>query len=623
MKKILLSFLVLLSLNLLAESTYIELGNSLNKEYTNASSFDSRLNDAKILLNELLNKQNDESSKFSKYVKKTDRLLSKYYSNNHKLLQDGESLKYFDLILYNLIEFHNQIEQNKSLNILWPKLQPRITNQLISNFSNYSTNQQNFIIRAHFILDFSFSNNFNKLSATEKIRLIQYLDNLTPELHIKRTKQDFLKTNIIINIILPYFKFTELELLNDLFSFNNKITQNPDLDLISEPIDINKNNTDTKITIKKIDSVQSKPSIQSSTNQKHTYLKSIEDFYLYILVIFIFSILFISLLIVKMVNKSPSQSKFKKSNKADYTRIDLTEKTKTPFEDSESKTKVVNQYNAVTKVDPVSQMMISTLPKRYEQVWKISKGGMGVIFGAQDKLLQRKVAIKMILPSLCDDNNIVQRFVNEARSVAQLDHPNILKIFDVGGDQYPFFVMEYLEGITLEDLINKKHKMTNEEIKYYGVQMSDAFKYCHSKGIIHRDIKPANVLIINSLRNAKVVDFGIAKDPTQEGLTQINISVGSPQYMAPEQIKENKCSTYSDIYSFGLTLYKMATGTLPFDSNDMIARLSTIPRSVATLNPNINKLLSSLIMKCIELDPKNRFENFEQVRNVLIKLKLA
>jgi serine/threonine-protein kinase len=209
--------------------------------------------------------------------------------------------------------------------------------------------------------------------------------------------------------------------------------------------------------------------------------------------------------------------------------------------------------------------------------------------------------------------------VNEARAVASLDHPNILKIFDVGGETYPYFVMEYLEGISMESIVSRKKRLDSRQTRYYALQIADAVRYCHERGIIHRDIKPANIVAVNRLKTAKLVDFGIARDTSTTGLTQSNVSIGSPPFMAPEQIRENRHGVPSDIYAFGVTLYRMVSGELPFRENEFAAKLTRAAPPIADKVPGIDTVLASLIMKCVESDPGRRFENFVQILEELKK----
>jgi len=405
-------------------------------------------------------------------------------------------------------------------------------------------------------------------------------------------------TDSLLRLVTNKMKnlYSENDLIGDLFSFNK---QN-NFKKTKQPNQVDKKISSTK---KNLD--------QATTNINNFSKNNISKINIKIWILILIIIL-LCLFIILTLKRDKQKLKIK----------NISRDVKTPFEEFLPPSETDSKKITAAKFDILNQMLVDSLPKRYENIWKISKGGMGIVFGAHDKLLRRKVAIKMILPILCDDKDIVTRFVNEARSVASIDHPNILKIFDVGGDEYPFFVMEYLEGISLDKLISTKKMLTQKEIQFYGVQLADAFNYCHSKNIIHRDIKPANVLIVNHFRTAKVVDFGIAKDHNMAGVTQTNASIGSPQYMAPEQIQHNQYGISSDIYAYGMTLFKMATGTLPFNETNFMMKLTESPKHIKEFKPDLDKLMASVIMKCINKDHQNRFQNFKQIRTVLLKIKL-
>lgn len=581
-----------------ALSTYEEAGNTLNREETHSINYSSRFNHFSLVLEDLQSRKFSTESRISRFL---TRLKNIYISGRGEFIlrntpQGAEYYKYFDLVYFNLIDFLFKLEKGIDPEALWPRMQPRLTADFLSSLQDKTT-RENFVIRRSFIMDFSLSNRARDLTASEKLRLLTYIQKRMNFEGPQKMREEFFTTDKVLEMIQPYLKFSEKEMVTDLFEFNVLSIE--------------------KIRPKeKTEKISISPPLPPEKKPEKSFSVSVTTW------IVLAGLLFFAapVLIFKVV-RNQKRKKLEKTAKMMQYRD-----SRTPFEDDSlekiNKTGVIDAHEAATNMDAVSQMMISTLPNRYQNIWKVSKGGMGMVFGAHDKLLKRKVAIKMILPSLCDDTAIIHRFINEARSVAALDHPNILKIFDVGGDQYPFFVMEYLEGISLEDFISKKRKMNSEELKYYGAQMADAFKYCHEKGIIHRDIKPANMIVINNFKLVKVVDFGIAKDPNRTGLTQLNVSIGSPLYMAPEQMKENISGIPSDIYSFGLTLYKMGAGDLPFESGDLLSRLTTVPKPILQFNPELNKLLASLIMKCIEKDPKARFENFEQIRNILIKIKI-
>ncbi len=578
--------------------SYEDAGNSLNREETNVINYSPRFDHFSRLLETLQTRKFNPEARGSRFL---TRLKNIYISGKGEFIlrntpKGVEYFKYFDLSYYNLIDFIFKLEKGISSEELWPRMQPRLTAAFLNSFSD-KTARENFVIRRSFIMDFSLSNLAQELTASEKLRLLTYIQKRMIFEGPQKMREEFFTTDKILEMIQPYLRFSEKELVSDLFEFN-------------------------VLSVKRTEKVQprekkEKPLISAPPPEASFFVPlSLGK-----------GMILAALLLVAVSGLIYRVVRNQKRKKLELTsRISQIRQNRTPFEDDSceknNKTGVPDAHEAATSLDAVSQMMISTLPARYENIWRVSKGGMGMVFGAHDKLLKRKVAIKMILPSLCDDTKIIQRFINEARSVAALDHPNILKIFDVGGEQYPFFVMEYLEGISLEDFICKKKKMNSEELRYYGAQMADAFKYCHEKGIIHRDIKPANMIVVNNFKLVKVLDFGIAKDPNRTGLTQLNVSIGSPLYMAPEQMKDNLCGVPSDIYSFGLTLYKMGAGDLPFESGDLVSRLTTLPKPILQYNPELNKLLASLIMKCIEKEPRARFESFEQIRNILIKIKI-
>ncbi len=600
------------------QELYIKIGNDLNREETSFANYPER---SQFLIQILREFKSDErlnpSSRMMQFCTRADHFLNFNSGSGLLVNKDKEFFAFFDLILFNAINFKSKIQKGSDINNFVTEMQPRITDSFYSNLRT-KTNKENVIMRRGFISVFSGSNLVNSLTATEKLRLKSFIQAKTDDSPRFKPREMFNNTDLILGLLKPYLTFNENFLINDLFDFNkDEVQKSPEKvkipeEKISKKFKPEKKEQDIRAISKKTDDFTGNISNFLKDPKKTLWLLSVAGVLLFMLVV----------LVILSLRKAESFYKTKTS-KSKVENMDKKDSTKTPFEEFAKPLNDDSLHEAATKFDAVSQIMISSLPPRYEKIWKISKGGMGVIFGGHDKFLRRKVAIKMISPSLCDDKKIVQRFVNEARSVASLDHPNILKIFDVGGEDYPFFVMEYLEGISLEDLINRKGKLSSEEIKFYALQMAEAFKYCHERDIIHRDIKPANILIVNNFRQVKVVDFGIAKDPSHsEGLTQTNASIGSPQYMSPEQIKENKYGVSSDIYSYGMTLYKMATGIIPF-GDDITSRLTKQPPHIKEIAPpELNKLLASLIMKCISLDITSRFNDFGQIRTVLIKMKL-
>ena len=204
---------------------------------------------------------------------------------------------------------------------------------------------------------------------------------------------------------------------------------------------------------------------------------------------------------------------------------------------------------------------------RYDLVEDIGEGGMATVYRARDRELRRDVAIKVLFPHLARRPEIVQRFHREARSAAGLEHPNVLRIYDVGGaeaDDPPYIVMELIKGHTLLQEIERRGPVLAEVVACIGALLADALAAAHKAGIIHRDIKPANVLIANGGR-LLLADFGVARLETEDSLvTKTGALLGTPAYMSPEQASGDTATAKSDLYSLGATLYQLATGSLPY-----------------------------------------------------------
>ena len=254
--------------------------------------------------------------------------------------------------------------------------------------------------------------------------------------------------------------------------------------------------------------------------------------------------------------------------------------------------------------------MIGSLSHNYKDIQVIEKGGMGLIAKAYDKERKRNVAIKTILPELKDDTGVVEMFLQECQIIQAMNHPNIVRIFDVGKtDQLYYYAMDFLEGESLQDRIDREKKLDVRETVKIGTQIARALQHIHSNGLVHRDIKPSNIFItLNQI--SKIIDFGIAKMLNSKAVFTYS-SVGSPVYASPEQIQGENVTGKSDIYSLGVCLFYCLTGEHPFTSSDILAKMFETPKNLREYNLDIPESLILSIELCMDTDPKKRLPTHE------------
>lgn len=251
---------------------------------------------------------------------------------------------------------------------------------------------------------------------------------------------------------------------------------------------------------------------------------------------------------------------------------------------------------------------------RYELRREIARGGMALVWEAHDALLDREVAVKLLLPQFGTDPELLERFRREARAAARLSHPNIVSIFDVGEDTQtglPFIVMELVEGGNLKDRIRRAGPLSESEIRAIGSALAGTLAYAHERGIVHRDVKPQNVLIGRDGR-PRLTDFGIAQPlATANGLTRTGAVMGSVQYLAPELVRGRPATQQSDIYGLGVVLYEMATGRVPFEAETdlavALAHVEQTPAAPRALNAGLSPDLERIILRSLSKDPASRF----------------
>lgn len=265
------------------------------------------------------------------------------------------------------------------------------------------------------------------------------------------------------------------------------------------------------------------------------------------------------------------------------------------------------------------------LDGRYEIIKEIGVGGMAKVYKAKDKLLGRFVAIKILKEQYAEDEEFSKKFNNEAQSAARLSHINIVNVYDIGKDMLngkliQYIVMEYVEGETLKDLINREKVLENHDIIDYSTQIAQALKSAHDSGIVHRDIKPQNILI-DKYGLCKVTDFGIARVSSNATITYTSSILGTVHYISPEQAKGKIVDLKSDLYSLGAVMYEMATGRVPFDADNSVGiavmHIQDDPIPPREINPNLSRHLNYIIMKLLKKDPTERFQNASELIEAL------
>ena len=263
---------------------------------------------------------------------------------------------------------------------------------------------------------------------------------------------------------------------------------------------------------------------------------------------------------------------------------------------------------------------------RYRLVQPIARGGMATVWLADDPVLSRKVAVKILKQDLAADEATRARFRHEAISAARLSHPCIVSTYDTGDDEgTAFIVMELVEGPTLRQLIQDTGGLPVRDVVKLGTQVADALDAAHRAGLVHRDVKPANVLV-PPRGPVKVTDFGIAKAAGTADLTKTGTVMGTARYLAPEQVSGKPTDARTDVYALGLLLFECLTGHVPFggdtDVATAMARLTTSAPSIRAERPDVPPALDDVIHRCLARNPEQRFDSAADVREALRRAEL-
>ncbi len=267
----------------------------------------------------------------------------------------------------------------------------------------------------------------------------------------------------------------------------------------------------------------------------------------------------------------------------------------------------------------------STFAGRYQIIEELGKGGMGEVYKVLDKEVNAKIALKLIKPEIAADKKTIERFRNELKTARDITHKNICRMYDLNKEEGSYYItMEYVEGQDLKSLVRQTGQLAIPTTISIAKQVCEGLSEAHKLGTVHRDLKPSNIMI-DKEGNARIMDFGIARSLTAKGITGAGVMIGTPEYMSPEQAEVKEVDQRSDIYSFGVILYEMVTGRVPFEGETPLGiamkHKGEMPKDPRELNTQIPTDLSKMILRCMEKDKGKRYQSAGEVRSELSNIE--